>query len=194
MNTQNNPAVIILLIVAILGFYLYNEAKGYTIRFADSPYVNREISPDTVEPEGRVSVTLRVGVLPTDRFYIIDEIIPDGWTVIDEGGLNYSSTADLSSICNQYDTSKCGDGKIHLKKVRLNRSATPVIDTSFTYIIQAPPSTGEYVFAGTYRIESMGSDENIGGEQRITVQTGGGQLPLPSTPSGAIDNLNFEDL
>jgi hypothetical protein len=117
-------------------------------------YVGRDISSGSVPPNGQVDVTLYVTVNPGDRFFLIDEIIPEGWIIIDNGGLFEAGTLNAS------------EGN-HLKKAVIQT----VSGTSYTYRIQAPPTTGTYAFSGTYYIEGMGGTMGIEGEAGINVGT-----------------------
>jgi len=129
-------------------------------------YVSRDIPDGTVAPGGRVSITLNIGVLSGDRFYLIDEVIPSGWTIYSSGSLVDAGTVNASEAG-------------HLKTV----VTSGVSDTSYTYTIKAPSTTGTHVFSGTYQIDGMDDPQNMDGESSITVEIGGSQnLGQPQSP------------
>ena len=80
-------------------------------------------------------------------FYVVQEDIPAGWTVKDNGGGMLSGTG---RILTWMDIS------------------SPV-DTTYTYTITAPPATGSYDFSGSYTMGSM-LVHNIAGDTQVVVQ------------------------
>lgn len=109
--------------------------------------VTRSMTPAT--PGGEVTVTLTVDV-DGERFYAIDEDPPDGFEIVNAGDL-------------------VKDPSDHLKKVVFQNAA----DTTFSYILKAPTTIGEYSFSGIYQMDGMDSPADIGGFSSITIQQGG---------------------
>jgi hypothetical protein len=107
--------------------------------------ITRTITPTTVSPDGTVTVTLDVTV-NEERFYIIEEIPPSNWTVVDVGEL-------------------IRDNKGHLKYVQLQNAA----DKTFTFTMKAPSSPGSYTFSGIYQMDGMEDPADISGPSSVTV-------------------------
>jgi hypothetical protein len=116
--------------------------------------VSRDIASGSILPSEQVNVTLNVVIVPGDRFYLIDEIIPDGWIIIDNGGLYEAGQINASE-------------SQHLKVAMIQGASS----TSYTYRIQAPSTTGTHSFSGTFYIEGMSGSQGIGGENSINVGT-----------------------
>ncbi len=152
---MERECIIVPIIAAIiLVWFLQSILTGFfTVRFDTVRHVTRVLPAGPVTPGSRVSVTLNVGIIPGDRFYLIEEIIPRGWTIIDSGDL-----VDAGKI----NASEAG----HLKKAVISGAD----DTSYTYILEAPVSAGTYTFSGIFRIENMISEENIRGDNTIAVE------------------------
>ena len=138
--------VVILLLIMVWAFqfvftgFIISFSPNRIISFDTNRNANRDISVSTANPGDPVSVTIYIGVLSGDRFFLIDEVIPSGWTVTDKGS---------------FDDSESG----HLKIVVVSGAS----DTYYTYTLTAPSTTGTHTFSGTYQIEGMGSTANIGG-------------------------------
>jgi hypothetical protein len=107
--------------------------------------VTRTISPGTVAPGGTVTVTLNVDV-NNERFYIIEEIPPAGWEVVDSG---------IFIV----------DPQGHLKWVQLQNAA----DTTYTFTMKAPSVAGSYEFTGIYQMDGMDNSVRISGPSTATV-------------------------
>ncbi len=163
-------AITALAVSVLISGWLPQFAAAEPASLATLRYVTRDIQQDTVAPSGQVSVALNLGILPGDMFYLIDEVIPGGWNVTNNGGLVYMY--DSPAICNNETPPGCGDGRYHLKLAVINQSG--VSDTSYTYVLAAPSSAGTHAFSGTYQIDGMSGPQIIGGESGITVQAGGG--------------------
>ncbi|MFC1768989.1 Ig-like domain-containing protein [Nanoarchaeota archaeon] len=114
------------------------------IAFAST--VTRDFSNPSVETGGELDVTLNIDIDDGATFYIIDEIYPDSWTVIDP------STGD---------TSDSG----HIKWV----VPMGAVSTSYTYKLQAPDLSGSHIFNGEYIFEGMADVDNISGDILIDV-------------------------
>jgi hypothetical protein len=122
---------------------------------ADS--VSRHLSSGSVMPGGQINVTLGVSLEPGCRFFVMDEVIPDGWSVIDSGSLVESGKINASE-------------SRHLKIVEFNGAT----DTSYTYQVRAPVSVGTYSFSGVFVVDDMGSYDPISGDKKINVGSSSG--------------------
>jgi len=162
-------AVVVLVAVALV---VDGMLTGFVIRFASSRYVNRAVSPNPVEANNDLTVTLDVGILPGDRFFIIDEVIPGGgWTIIDSGSFFDAGTANASEAG-------------HLKMVVIQGAG----DTSYDYTIRAPATPNTYTFVGgTFQVDGMNNTQTIGGEFSVMVSP---QI-FPETCNGIDDNGDF---
>jgi hypothetical protein len=111
--------------------------------------VTRSLSATEVETGEQVDVTLSVdvgsGSSSADAF-VIDEIIPAGWTVIDDGNGYDDETGHLKWVVigevdngNQYDC----DG------VLADYCINPMQDTEYTYTIEAPDTENTYTFSSS---------------------------------------------
>jgi hypothetical protein len=163
---MENKAFLPILVLALISIMTLQEMySGNTVSFASTRFVNRDISLDTIAPGSQVSITLNVGVLAGDSFYLIDEALPEGWTIADNGGMNQDEPG-------------------HLKIALVEPSG--VSDTTYTYVATAPLVVGIYMFSGTYQIEGMPAFQSTGGETGISVQLGAtNQVITPVTgPSG----------
>lgn len=109
--------------------------------------ITRTVSPDVIAPGGELVVTLDIDVSSGERFYIIDEAPPTGWTIVDKGSL-------------------VQDSEGHLKFVKLQNAA----DKTFQYTLKAPESEGEYQFGGIYQIDKMDAPAEMSGDEKVTVQ------------------------
>ncbi|MBN2331084.1 MAG: putative metal-binding motif-containing protein, partial [Candidatus Aenigmarchaeota archaeon] len=147
---------------------------GQAIVYSPFPFCIRYIPKAVVNPSEQIGIILSIGVPGSDRFYFIDEIVPDGWNVISNGSMDlvYEDPGDG------------GDGKWHLKTVVLSDAA----DANYTYAIQAPGYETVSTFYGTYRIENMPESATTTGDTQVTVE----QSCVPSTEicNNADDNCN----
>jgi len=135
-------------------FVLFALLASINGTHADNRYVSRDIADSTVKPGGQVDVTLYVVTEAEDRFFLIDEIIPDGWSVVDTGTLFEAGKVNASEAR-------------HLKKAVIQG----ISETSFTYTLQAPSNTGKYYFSGNYYIEGMSGFRDMVGQFSIEVST-----------------------
>jgi hypothetical protein len=110
--------------------------------------VTRIFSSTTVSGGSQIDVTLDVSMINSEAFYAIEEYIPTEWTVIDDGG------------------GASGDSHI-LKWAEF--SMTPLSDTTWTYTVQAPSTTGNYVFDGVYQFEGFVDTLTTKGQTTVTV-------------------------
>ena len=106
---------------------------------ADTSNISRTFNQSIVNGGGNIKVTISVVIIP-GNYYLIDEIIPDGFSVIDSGGGNSSQAG-------------------HIKWAVLSNA----VSINYTYMIKAPsPDTiTTYSFSGVYIIQGMINQEQI---------------------------------
>lgn len=119
--------------------------------------VSRHFSSGSVMPGGQINVTLVISVGPGCKFYIVDEIIPSGWSIIDSGSLVESGKLNASE-------------SRHLKIVEISGAS----GTSYSYRVQAPLSNGAFSFYGIFSTDGMVSSSQITGDSSIHVGTSSG--------------------
>ncbi len=119
----------------------------FLIPLASASGVTRSFSKSPVSPGETVTVTLDVAVTGGETYYLIDEAVPQGWTII-----------------NPEPGTQAG----HFKVAVIQGAKS----TSYTYEVKAPALDGTYTFSGTYRFEGTQSQGSIGGQQEITAGTG----------------------
>lgn len=128
--------------------------------------------PATATAGSTITVSLAVTV-DGATYYAIDEQVPAGWTV--------TSASD-----GGYFTADSG----HVKWAVITGAA----DTTYTYTVSIPATaSGSYTFTGTYMLEGMTAEANIGGDSSITVTT---PTPRPSptpTPGAAYATRDLPD-
>lgn len=122
---------------------------------AHASTVTRSSSATTVQPGADLTVTLTVDVTGTETFYVIDEIIPSGWTVKDVG-------------------TGSAEHKGHVKWVEIQGAK----DATLTYTLTAPSQTGTATFPGTYIFEGMQSEAQISGQTQVSVGATAGSTDL----------------
>lgn len=114
---------------------------------ANPGLITRTVTPSVVAPGSEVVVTLDVDVSSGERFYIIDEAPPAGWTIVDKGSL-------------------VQDSEGHLKFVKLQNA----VDKTFQYTLKAPETEGEFQFGGIYQIDKMDAPAEMSGDMKVTAQ------------------------
>ena len=134
--------------------YAVGGAAGVTVQLPPGPAA-RFFSPAQVAPGG--SVTVRITAANYGGFGRVTETLPAGFTYV-------SSSLDDSQV----DASGGQVVKFTLQW-----------DTSFTYTVTAPGSTGTYTFSGVFR-DSDRNDTSVGGISSIRVGTP--SQPQPTTP------------
>ncbi len=108
--------------------------------------VTRQFSSTTVIPGGTIDVTLSVVIVNGETYYAVEENIPTGWAITNNGGGGVlTDTLKWAVIEN-------------------------AVDISYTYTLQAPASTGNYVFIGTHMFEGFTSPINTLGVTTVSVQ------------------------
>lgn len=142
---RNRNKSFLLISVILLGCFI-------PMAIAQESNVTRTLSRSEIISLRHVDVTLNV-TINSESYYIIDEIYPEGWVVLDNGGLNDAEAG-------------------HLKYLEMAASS----NTSFTYRIKPPNNVteGTYSFSGTYSMEGMGSPVGMEGADSIDVAVGDG--------------------
>jgi len=123
--------------------------------------VTRSFNSSQVYPDDPITVTLTVTVGSADA-YAIDETIPTGWSVTDPGSASTLHTGHLKWVVIGEDSNSeydCTD---------LDSCVGSLSDTTYTYVLQAPSSTGSTTIAGIYMFD-VGQQTTIGGANSITV-------------------------
>ena len=108
--------------------------------------ITRSVSPQYINPNDIVTVTLAVDVNAGERYYVIEEKPPVGWEVTDAGEL-------------------VKDNNGNLKKVQLENAA----DRTYTYTMKAPSTEGDYYFSGIYQTEGMADADSISGIKQVSI-------------------------
>ena len=129
----------------------------------DASSVDRTFAKTAVAPGETVTVTLGVAITGGETFYLIDDLVPSGWTVVS------SDTGDFTDPG-------------HVKWAVIQNA----VNTSYTYHVRAPETAGRYAFSGKYMFERMTAEGQIGGQQDITVISAqpNNNNPPPSTGPG----------
>ncbi len=108
------------------------------------PSATRSFNPATVEPGGRVTVTITAN--DYGQAGGVTEMLPDGFTYV-------SSTLDVEQVT------------VTGQEVQFILQG----DTSFTYIVTASSVEGSHPFSGTLRDDDK-QDHNVGGDSMVTVE------------------------
>jgi hypothetical protein len=116
----------------------------FLVQLASASTITRSFSKSTVLPGETASVTLDVAVTGGETHYLIDDAVPQGW-----------------SIVNPEPGTQAGHFKVAVIQ--------GAVSTSYTYEVTAPQSEGTYAFSGTYMFEGMSAEGPIGGQSTITV-------------------------
>ena len=141
MTYTNRKSVLAFLSVVFLAVFVAGVQ-------AEPGSITRSLASSVVAPGGEVAVTLDVKIASGERYYIIDEIPPAGWTIQDKGSL-------------------IKDSNNHLKMVVLQNP----VDKKYTYVLKAPNEEGSYSFSGIYQVDKMDAPAEIGGPSEITVSS-----------------------
>ena len=94
--------------------------------------VSRSFSTRLASKGEIITVSLDVVIRNDDTFYILEEYVPVGWTVINANGGQCSPANRLCWVV-----------------------ISNAIDTTYTYTVQAPLSIGSYTFDGVYIFEGF---------------------------------------
>ena len=119
---------------------------------ASASSISRSLPKTVVAPGETIKVTLNVQI-DGGEWYIVDEIIPEGFVASNPTGVGEGSTQDTG----------------HVKYAVLMNSET----TQLGYDLTAPQETGTYSFAGMYGMQGLGGLLDIGGQNQVTVAESG---------------------
>jgi hypothetical protein len=122
-------------------------ALAFLMPLASASTITRSFSKSSVLPGETISVTLDVAVTGGESYYLIDEKVPSGWTIV-----------------NPDPQTEAG----HVKWVVIQGATS----TSYTYEAMSPQTEGTYAFSGKYMFEGMKTEGSIGGQDTITIQSG----------------------
>jgi len=127
--------------------------------------ITRSLSSSSVNPEEMVTVTLEIKITEGETFYLIDDSVPSGWTVVS------SDTGDFTDPG-------------HVKWAVIQNAA----DVNYTYVAGAPKNPGTYSFSGKYMFERMKTEGSVAGQQPVDVLSpapaanSNQQQPAPGMP------------
>ena len=117
-----------------------------TVMVGDVDTVTRDL-PASADAGATITVSLTVDVETDATYYVIDEIVPSGWTISDASG---------------GDTTEPG----HIKWAVIMDAA----DITYSYTVDVPAdATGACTFGGTYMFEGMADEATILGDTTVTV-------------------------
>ena len=117
----------------------------FLMPLADASTVTRYFVKDSASPGETIAVTLEVEITGGETYYIIDDSVPQGWTII-----------------NPDPETKTGHFKVVVIQGAENRP--------HGYLVNAPDVEGTYAFSGTYMFEGMSAEGSIGGQDTIEVR------------------------
>ncbi len=126
-----------------------NEVDTYKFNVEDSDsaaYVTRSFSTTAINAGDIMNILLNVSMIDDETFYAIEEYIPNEWTIIDDGGGVTSNP--------------------HILKWVVTNDA---INTTYTYVVQAPLSIGDYDFNGIYMFEGFSGAKTTKGQTTMSV-------------------------
>jgi hypothetical protein len=115
----------------------------------DGSGVIREIRPSLGHPGETITITLQAQINGNYSYYELEENVPKGWAVVNDGGGSTPDPKKLKWIV--VDDLAGAKGAI------------------FTYLLK-PSIAGNYSFSGIYYIAGMPTEENINGVRSIAVQ------------------------
>ena len=121
--------------------------------------VSRTIPSGEQAPNTDIEIMLTVTLDSGETYYSIDEVIPDGLTIMDAG---------------TGDTTETG----HIKWVVIQGATS----TTYTYTVQG--TDGTYNINGIYQIEGMTTPDTIHGNTVLTIDDGGLGNVCRAIPSG----------
>ncbi|MEM4268408.1 MAG: hypothetical protein QXK37_06290, partial [Candidatus Woesearchaeota archaeon] len=125
--------------------------------------VSRQFQKSSVETDDELDVKIIVDVGPNTDAYVIDEIIPQGWTIISSGGGSTNHTGHIKWVV-------CGETSGHSYDCTgLTCCINQIQDTEYIYTLKAPTSEGMGVFTGNYMFDTDLSEHTILGDTTIQV-------------------------
>ncbi len=121
-------------------------AVTFLMPLASASTVTRSFSKSSALAGETVSVTLGVVVTAGETHYLIDDAVPQGWSIVNP---------------------EAGVQEGHFKTVVIQDAKS----TSYTYDVTAPQAEGSYTFSGTYMFQGMSAEGSIGGQDAIAVRS-----------------------
>lgn len=160
LSTLVTILVIILLVLVVFGvvwiFKNNNIESDNNIKDTEKTYlenlnesqVSRGFSSTSVAQGTQLNVDLNVFIRGSETYYTIEEYIPAGWIVTNDGG---GATEEPDRL------------------VWAVLGTIPLKDASVTYTVQAPVTSGSYNFDGIYMFEGDPAPITTIGETTVTV-------------------------
>ncbi len=154
------PGTAAITATATSGATTVTGTSAITVSLASSSTVTRSFSALTPVACSSLTVSLDVSVALPDTFYIIDEVIPQGWTIANPG---------------TGDTTQAG----HIKWAVLSGAASAVNQ----YTVTVPcTATGANAFSGEYGFDSNPAPVTILGPASVSVQPPSALTRVTVTP------------
>jgi len=116
--------------------------------------ITRSFNATQIYVDGTVEVTLSVVVAGADA-YAIDETVPASWSVVDPGTASTQHSGHLKWVV----VGEQGSGGYDC--TGMDSCVSSLSDTTYTYILQAPSSTGTAQVTGVYMFD-IGSSQTLG--------------------------------
>ncbi len=124
----------------------YLRLLFFILLFSDIVLANsitRSFNINTISPNQELEVTINVDLDENDKFYVIEEHVPNGFTVVDNNGADNT----ISNILVWIEFQNPGD-------------------ITYKYVVKATANTGNYEFDGNYTIsnpnvKAIQGDKNI---------------------------------
>lgn len=132
--------VFIVISAIVLAVTVFNTEEENSIK--------RDFQKTNIKPGEIVTITLDVSVINDKTFYAIEEYVPEGWTIINDGG----GASDNPNI---------------LKWAVFQNTKS----TKYTYDLQAPNQEGDYTTLGVYTFEGFTETKNTEGDNIIKVSS-----------------------
>lgn len=134
--------VVFFLVLILLGIILFQDFIS-----KDESIISRQFSSTIVNAGDIVTVTLDVSIDSSEAYYVIEEYVPDMWSVVDGGG-GIANNANILKWAVIQD----------------------VDDATYVYTVKAPSQTGSYNFDGVYMFEGFNEQESIKGKTIVSVK------------------------
>lgn len=160
----------------LIAFVLFISLCLVVGTMASPASVTRSLSSSTLLAGQEVNVMLDV-IVDNENFYIIDEIYPTGWTVLDNGGLSDAEAG-------------------HLKAVVLMGAE----NTTYIYTLKPPESitTGVYDFSGEYSMQTIPVEPMYGDSSIEVIESSSSIVKITEKTEYGISHnwvyLEIEDL
>ena len=125
-----------------------NDDKKSLLENINESTIIRTFSSSTIDSNQQFDVTLNVVVIGGKTYHVVEEYIPEGWTVINDNG---GATNNLNRLAWYAFSGK------------------PLRNSTIVYTLKAPSTKGSYVFDGVYQFEGDASSITTKGQTTVTV-------------------------